>query len=166
MTPPLLRSAVEADLPDIRRLILGLADYEKLRHKAVATEADLCSLMFGPRALAHAILAQREPATRPVGIAIYYFTISTFAGRPGLFLEDIFVEPAHRGAGIGLALFRRLARIAVAENCVSVDWRVLDWNQPAIDFYERLGATRMTEWHVRQLQGDALAALAEGSSHG
>lgn len=163
---PLLRPATEADLPDILRLIRGLAAYEKLLHKAVATEEDLRALMFGPRAHAHAIMAIAEPGQAAVGIAIYYYTISTFAGRPGLFLEDIFVEPAYRGLGLGLALFRELAQVAVAENCVSIEWRVLDWNQPAIDFYERLGATRMTEWHVRQLQGDALASLAKGHSHG
>ena len=163
---PLLRPATEADLPDIHRLILGLAEYEKLLQKAVATPDDLRALMFGPHPHAHAILAEPEPGHPPVGIAIYYYTISTFAGRPGLFLEDLFVEPAHRGSGLGLALFRQLAEVAAKENCVSIDWRVLEWNQPAIDFYQRLGATRMTDWHVMQLRGDAIAALAKGKSHG
>jgi GNAT superfamily N-acetyltransferase len=160
-----LRPATEADIPHILRLVRGLAQYEKLADKAVATEADFRTLMFGPTPRAHAILAE-PPGQPPVGIAIYYYTISTFAGRPGIFLEDLFVDPSHRGIGLGLALLRRLAALAVEENCVSIDWRVLEWNTPAIDFYESLGATRMTDWHVRQLNGDALTALAKGNSHG
>jgi GNAT superfamily N-acetyltransferase len=160
-----VRPATAADIPHILRLVRGLAEYEKLAHKMVATEADLRTLMFGPTPRAHAILA--EPAGQPpVGIALYYYTISTFSGRPGIFLEDLFVDPSHRGTGLGLALLGRLAAIAVEENCVSIDWRVLEWNTPAIDFYERLGATRMTGWHVRQLNGDALKALAKGHTHG
>jgi GNAT superfamily N-acetyltransferase len=160
-----LRPATEADIPHILRLIRGLAEYEKLADKAVATEADFRALMFGPTPRAHAILA--EPAGQaPVGIALYYYTISTFSGRPGIFLEDLFVDPSHRGTGLGLALLGRLAAIAVEENCVSIDWRVLEWNTPAIDFYESLGATRMTDWHVRQLNGDALTAFAKGHTHG
>ena len=160
-----LRPATEADIPHILRLVRGLAEYEKLADKMVATEADFRTLMFGSAPRAHAILA--EPAGQaPVGIALYYYTISSFSGRPGIFLKDLFVEPSHRGTGLGLALLGRLAAIAVEENCVSIDWRVLEWNTPAIDFYESLGATRMTEWHVRQLNGDALMALAKGHSHG
>jgi GNAT superfamily N-acetyltransferase len=107
------------------------------------------------------------PNRPPVGIALFYYTISTFAGRSGIFLEDLFVEPAHRGTGIGCALLRHLASRAVAENCNRIEWRVLNWNQPAIDFYQRLGATQMQDWHVRQLGGAALAALANGASeHG
>jgi GNAT superfamily N-acetyltransferase len=160
-----LRFAIEADIPHILRLVRGLAEYEKLADKAVATEADFRALMFGPTPRAQAILAE-PPGEPPAGIAIYYYTISTFAGRPGIFLEDLFVEPTHRGTGLGLALLRRLAALAVEEHCVSIDWWVLEWNTPAIDFYESLGATRMTDWHVRQLNGDALKALAKGNSHG
>ncbi|HVY18085.1 MAG TPA: GNAT family N-acetyltransferase [Rhodopila sp.] len=160
-----LRPATEADIPHVLRLVRGLAEYERMADKAIATDADFHTLLFGPIPRAHAILAE-PPGHPPVGIAIYYYTISTFAGRPGLFLEDLYVEPAHRGTGLGLALLRRLAAIAVEERCVSIDWRVLEWNQPAIDFYQSLGATRMTEWHVRQLQGDALHALAKGNTHG
>ena len=160
-----IRAANAADIPHILRLVRGLAAYERLADKAVATEADFRTLMFGQTPRAHALVAE-PPNNPPAGIAIYYYTISTFAGRPGLFLEDLFVEPAHRGTGLGLALLRRLAAIAVEEDCVSIDWRVLEGNQPAIDFYESVGAKRMTEWHVRQLQGDALKALAKGNSHG
>jgi len=102
----------------------------------------------------------------PCGIALYYYTVSTFAGRAGLFLEDLFVEPAHRGTGVGLALMRHLAALALAEGCHAIEWRVLDWNKPAIDFYGRLGAKAMHGWHTRQLRGDSLAALAQGTTHG
>lgn len=159
------RDAVAADVPDIRRLTRGLAEYEKLLHEATATEDDFRRMMFGPTPRAYAILA--EPAgQKPVGIALWYYTFSTFTGRPDIYLEDLFVEPSHRGSGIGLALFRRLARRAVADNCRGIDWQVLKWNQPSIDFYHRLGATQMQDWHVLQLGGAALRALAEGAPNG
>ena len=162
-----LRDATPADVPDIRRLTRGLAEYERLLDHATATESDFHALMFGPTPRAYAILAA-PPGQPPVGIALFYYTISTFAGRSGIFLEDLFVEPAHRGAGIGRALLRRLAQRAVAEDCHVIEWRVLNWNQPAIDLYQRLGATQMQDWHVRQLRGSALQALAQdsGASHG
>ncbi len=165
MTTPLLRPAAPPDLPDILRLIRALAEYERNLHHAVVTEADLLALLFGGAPRAHAVLAE-IPGRRPVGIALYYYTVSTFAGRTGLFLEDLFVEPGHRGTGIGLALMRHIAAIALAENCHVIEWRVLDWNKHAIDFYQRLGARPIQGWHVRQLSGDALAALAQGTSHG
>jgi GNAT superfamily N-acetyltransferase len=165
MTTTILRPAEPADLPDIFRLIRGLAEYERKLHEVTATEADLRALLFAPIPRAHVVLAEIA-GCRPVGIALYYYTTSTFAGRTGLFLEDLFVEPAHRGTGIGLALLRHLAVLAVAENCSVIEWRVLNWNQPAIDFYQRLGALQIQDWQTRQLSGDALAALAEGTSHG
>lgn len=160
--PSTPRPAQPADLPDIRRLVRGLAAYERMLDRCTATEDELSALLFGPQAVCKALLIG-EPAA---GLAIYYYTISTFSGRRGIFLEDLFVEPEHRGSGMGLALLRRLAEIAEAESCFGIEWRVLEWNQPAIDFYQRIGAMRMTEWHVRQLQGDALKALAKGNSHG
>jgi GNAT superfamily N-acetyltransferase len=153
-----LRDATAADIPHLHRLLRGLAEYEKLLDRFIATEADLHKALFDPAPHAFAILA--EPArAAPVGMALCYYTFSSFACRRGIFLEDLFVEPADRGRGIGLALLRHLAARAVAEGCDRIEWRVLEWNAPAISFYERLGATRMTEWHVRQLQGPALTAL-------
>jgi GNAT superfamily N-acetyltransferase len=160
-----LRDAVEADVPEIRRLTRCLADYEKLLHEAVATEDDFRRSMFGPQPRAWAILAEVQDAP-PVGIAVWYYTYSTFMGRPDIYLEDLFVDPSHRGSGIGLAMFRRLAQRAVAENCRRIDWQVLKWNQPSIEFYHRIGARQMQDWHVMNLSGDALRALAEGASHG
>jgi GNAT superfamily N-acetyltransferase len=165
MTAPFtLRAATPADVPAVISLIHGLAEYERLLHEATLTETDLHAALFGPQPRIHALLADVEAT--PVGLALFYYTFSTFKARPNIFLEDLFVEPAHRGTGIGLALMRHLAARAVAENCVRVEWRVLNWNQPSIDFYQRLGAGMMTEWHTRQLGGEALAALAEGKSHG
>ena len=158
-----LRPAVRADLPDIVRLVRGLAEYERLAHEFSATETDFERVLFAPDHPAEAILAE-VPGRPPVGIALFHRTVSTFHGRIGLFLEDLFVESDLRGAGIGKALLRELARIAVARECNAVQWSVLNWNEPAIAFYERLGATKMTEWHVRRLSGAALTSLAQGDS--
>jgi GNAT superfamily N-acetyltransferase len=156
-----LRDATSADVPDVLRLVRGLAEYEKLLHQVVMTEADLDAALFGPQPRAYAMLAEADGAV--VGLALWYYTFSTFRGRPDIFLEDLFVEPAHRGHGIGLGLLRHLAQRAMAENCRRIEWRVLDWNTPSIAFYESLGATKMRDWHVRRLGGAALAALANGS---
>jgi GNAT superfamily N-acetyltransferase len=165
MTPnPTLRPATSADIPDILRLIRGLAEYERLLHEVTATEAELRDTLFGPLPRAHAILADVDG--EPVGLALFYYTLNTFKLRPNIFLEDLFVDPAHRGAGIGLALMRYLAQRAVAENCGRIEWRVLNWNQPSIDFYQRLGAEPIENWHTKQLHGDALVALAKGIPHG
>src|SRR5579863_8875395 len=160
----LLREATPSDVPDVLRLARGLAAYERLLHEAIATEADFHTALFGPQPRAHATLA--IAGDRAVGLALWYYTFSTFTGRPDMFLEDLFVEPAWRGRRIGLALLRHLARHAVAERCRRIDWRVLNWNQPSIDFYESIGARAMQDWHVRQLGGTALRALAEGADHG
>ena len=161
-----LRDATPADVPDVLRLVRGLAEYEKLLHEAVANEGDFQLALFGPVPRAYAVLAE-VAGHRPVGLALWYYTFSTFTGRPDIFLEDLFVEPAFRGTGIGLGLLRHLARRALEENCRRIEWRVLNWNQPSIDFYASLGATAMQDWHVRQLGGSALAALAQGDSkHG
>ena len=154
-----LREASAGDLSDVLRLVRGLAEYERLLDRMTATEADFERLLFGPRPLAHAILAEADG--RAVGIAIWYYVVSTFAARPVLFLEDIFVEPGHRGQGIGLALLRQLAGIARDEKCLSMEWNVLNWNQPAIDFYQRIGARPVTDWTVYRMEQAAIAALAE-----
>lgn len=164
MTNPTLRNATPADVADVLRLVRGLAEYERLLHEVVMTEADLHAALFGPAPRACAVLAEADGAA--VGLALWYYTFSTFRGRPDIFLEDLFVTPAHRGRGIGLALLRHLAQRAITEDCRRVEWRVLKWNQPAIDFYHRIGARPMEDWHVRQLDGEALAALAQGAENG
>jgi GNAT superfamily N-acetyltransferase len=159
-----LREATPSDVPDVLRLVRGLAEYEKLLHEVVATEADFHTALSGPQPRAYAVLAIADESA--VGLALWYYTFSTFTGRPEMFLEDLFVEPAWRGRRIGLGLLRYLARRAVAEQCRRIEWRVLNWNQPSIDFYQSLGAEPLQDWHVRQLGGAALRALAEGADNG
>ncbi len=153
-----LRRATAEDVGEVLRLVRALAEYEHLLHEVTSTEDDFRERLFGPCPIAHAVLAEVDGAA--AGLALYYYTFSTFTGRPDLFLEDLFVVPTYRGRGIGLALFRHLAGIARDERCRRIEWRVLDWNKPAIDFYTRIGAAPMTDWNVMRLQGDALAALA------
>lgn len=153
-----LRPATEADIADVMRLVRGLAEYEKLAAHFVATEADFRRELFAPDAMARAALGCVDGAA--VGVALWFYTLATFSGRRRLFVEDVFVEPAHRGTGIGIGLFRYMARIALAENCIGMEWRVLNWNQPSIDFYHRIGARPVTDWTTQQLHGEALAALA------
>jgi GNAT superfamily N-acetyltransferase len=158
--PPsfLLRDATPADVPEVVRLVRELAEYEKLLHEAVATEDDFRALLFGPRAHLHAVLAEVEG--RVVGQALWFNNVSTFTGRPGIYLEDIYVEPARRGLGIGRAFFRHLAQRAVAEGWTRLDWQVLDWNEPAIRFYRSIGAEGLKEWLGQRVSGEALARLA------
>ena len=155
-----LRDATEADLPEILRLVRALAEYEKMLDQAVSTEADFREALFGSSPRVFCMLAERDG--RAVGQCIWFYTFSTFTGRPGLYVEDIFVEPEHRGLGIGKAFFRHLAQRAVAEGCARMEWQVLDWNEPAIRFYRGIGARGMTEWQVERITGEALTALAEG----
>ncbi|MGD0432465.1 MAG: GNAT family N-acetyltransferase, partial [Acetobacteraceae bacterium] len=150
-----LRQAIRADLPDIVRLVRGLAEYERLAHEFTAGEAEFDAMMFTPDHVAEATLAE-IPGRAPVGIALYHRTVNTFKGQVGLFLEDLFVEPDQRGNGIGLALLQHLAQIAIERNYNVIEWRVLNWNEPSIKFYERIGAGKMTDWHVRRLFGPAL----------
>jgi GNAT superfamily N-acetyltransferase len=154
----LLRDAMEADAPEIARLVQELAVYEKLQDEAVGTAEDFRRQLFGPRPRAWAMLA--DVGGRSVGLALWFFNFSTFKARPGLYVEDVFVEPPHRGLGIGKAFFRAMAQKAVEEGCARMEWAVLDWNTPAIDFYRRLGAIAMDGWTVQRLTGDALRALA------
>ena len=156
--PFTLRPATPADAATVFGLVRALAEYERLAHQVTATEAHFARALAGPAPRAHAVLA--EAGGEAVGLALWYYTFSTFTGGPDLFLEDLFVAPTHRGLGIGLALFRHLARIAQADSCRRMEWRVLDWNQPAIDFYHRLGARPMQDWSVMRLERDALADLA------
>jgi GNAT superfamily N-acetyltransferase len=159
-----LRPAAPGDGPEVLRLIRALAEYERLLHEVTVTESELHEALFGPLPRIHAIVAEIDGG--PVGLALFYYTFNTFKLRPNIFLEDLFVDPAHRGTGIGLALMRSLAQLAVTENCGRIEWRVLNWNQPSIDFYHRLGAQPIESWHTLLLRGDALVSLAKGTSHG
>ncbi len=156
-----IRSAQPADVPAVLGLIRALADYEKLGHEVVATEARLHAALFpapGAKPDAHCIIA--EVAGAPAGFALYFFNFSTFLAKPGLYLEDLFVKPEFRGQGLGKALLLHLAKLANERGCGRMEWAVLDWNQPAIDFYESLGAKRLKEWQVCRLTGPSLAQYA------
>lgn len=154
-----IRTAERGDVALILQFIRELAEYEREPQAATATEQDLLRDGWGPEPKFRCIIAEREG--EPVGFALYFFNYSTWQGRPGLYVEDVFVRPDHRGRGIGKALFKHLAQTAVRENCGRFQWQVLDWNQPAIDFYKSLGAQFMTEWLTVRLEGDALIRLAE-----
>jgi GNAT superfamily N-acetyltransferase len=145
-------------VPVILSLIRELADYERAPDAVVATEAGLIEVLFGPKHSAEVLLALDEGA--PVGFAVYFFNFSTWLGRPGLYLEDLFVRPTVRGKGYGRALLERLARIAQERGCGRMEWAVLDWNDPAIQFYKKLGAEPMTEWTVFRLTEDGITKLA------
>ncbi len=149
-----LRPAEENDIGIIHEFIQELADFERLSHEVVATEALLQQFLFGERPVAEAIIAEYEGT--PAGFALFFYTFSTFLARPGLYLEDLFVRPDLRGKGIGNALLRYVSDLAVERDCGRVEWSVLDWNQSAIQFYEKLGAAPMAEWTVYRLAGSAL----------
>ena len=154
-----IREATREDLPLIASLVRELAEYERLAHQAVATEADFEEGLFSPSPKAHALIA--EHAGQAAGFALYFYNYSTFLGRPGIYVEDVFIRPRFRRHGLGQALFKYLARKAVAERCGRMEWAVLDWNEPAIRFYGSLGAKPMDEWTVQRLTGDALKSFAE-----
>lgn len=151
--------ASPADVRAIHALIGALAEYERLAHEVVATEADLHTALFGPRPYAEVLLAKSGDET--VGFALFFHNYSTFLGRPGIYLEDLFVLPHSRGQGIGRLLLAALARLAVDRGCGRLEWSVLDWNEPAIGFYRRMGARVMDEWRICRLTGEALARVAQ-----
>jgi GNAT superfamily N-acetyltransferase len=153
-----IRDAAPADVPVIARFVRDLARYEKLEHEVVATPESFQAALFGPRSNLFGLIAEVDGT--PAGFALCFYNFSTFVGRRGIYLEDLYVDPAYRGKGIGKAIFHHLARKAVNENCGRVEWAVLDWNEPAIKFYESLGATPMKAWQVQRLHGAALQALA------
>ena len=153
-----IRPATADDVPLIRQLIAELADYERLAHAAVATDDDLRAQLFGARPAAEVLIGEVDG--EPAGFALFFHNFSTFLGKRGLYLEDLFVRPAARGAGLGRHLMAALARIAVQRDCGRFEWSVLDWNAPAIGFYRSLGAVGMDGWTVQRLDGAALHALA------
>ncbi len=154
-----IRPATVDDVPVLIGFIRKLAEYEKLSHEVVATEAGIREAMFGARPVAEAALAYWDG--QPAGFALFFHNFSTFLGRPGIYLEDLFVEAAYRRNGIGKALFAHLGQIAEERNCGRLEWAVLDWNKPAIDFYLSLGAIPKAEWTIYRISGDALKRLAE-----
>jgi GNAT superfamily N-acetyltransferase len=155
-----IRSAVESDAPTLLRMIRGLANYERLSDRVTATEPAIRAAFFGARPAAEALLAEASGGV--IGFAVFYPTFSTFLAAPGLYLEDIFVEATWRRHGVGRALFARLATIASARGCHALSWSVLDWNEPAIRFYETLGAEAVGDWSVYRLSGEHLSRLARG----
>lgn len=156
----MIRAATPADISAIHRLIVELAIYEKEPDAVKASHADLHLALFGDRPTAECVLAEVEG--QAVGLALFFTNFSTWTGKPGLYLEDLFVMPAARGAGLGKALLVHLAGLAVSRGYGRFEWSVLDWNTPAIGFYKALGAKPMSEWTVMRVDGDALAALAKG----
>lgn len=173
-----IRLATADDVPAILRFIRDLAEYEKLAHEVVATEAALHATLFGPRPSAEVIIAElashgdadplravtHRPA-EPVGFALWFPSYSTFLAKPGLYLEDLFVRPAARGRGVGSALLAALAKIAIERDYGRFEWSVLDWNEPAIRLYRSIGAVPMDQWTVQRLMGAPLAALAAKWPH-
>ena len=154
-----IRPVTEADIPDILRFIKALADYEKLSQQVVATEELLQQHLFGPRSTAEVLIARFEG--RSVGFALFFTSFSTFLARPGIYLEDLFVESEVRGKGVGKALLQAVAKIAVKRNCGRLEWAVLDWNDPAIGFYKKLGALPMDDWTTMRMTGESLKNLSQ-----
>jgi GNAT superfamily N-acetyltransferase len=160
-----IREATPEDIDLIHGFILALADYERLSHEVRTDKAVLAKHLFGPRPMAEVLIAELNGAA--VAFALFFHNFSTFEGRPGIYLEDLFVAPEARGQGVGKTLLVRLAQLAVERDCARLEWWVLDWNTPAIDFYKSLGARPMDEWTVNRVDGDALLALAgQGRDHG
>jgi len=159
-----IEPAQPADAALIVALVRELAEYERLLQDVRITTDDVQRDLFGPRAFAEAVIAR--VGDEPVGFALWFHNYSTFAGRPGLYLEDLFVRPAFRGRGYGEALLRYLARVTVERGCARFEWSVLDWNEPALAFYRKLGAVPMDDWTVQRVSGDALLALAASDEQG
>ena len=154
-----IEPATVTDVPVILQLIRELAEYERAPNDVVATEEGLRAVLFGERPAAHVLIGRENG--EPVGFAVFFFNFSTWLGRAGLYLEDLFVKPELRGKGYGKALLVRLAQIASEHGCGRMEWAVLDWNDPAIQFYRKLGAKPMDDWTVYRLTGDVIGALAE-----
>ena len=157
MPEPEVRNATEDDVPLILSLIKDLAEYERLSHEVVATEEMLRDFLFGERPVAEVLIG--EYGDEPAGFALFFHNFSTFLGRPGIYLEDLYVRPEFRGAGVGRALLVHIAGLAKERNCGRLEWSVLDWNEPAIRFYRGIGASPVSGWTVFRLSGEALDNL-------
>jgi GNAT superfamily N-acetyltransferase len=157
-----IRPAVPADVDAIFALMLELAEFEKLTHLFIATEAGVHDALFGARPSAEALVA--VDAGKIVAYALFFHNFSTFLGKRGLYLEDLYVQPAMRGGGLGKQMLRALAALALERQCGRFEWTVLDWNQNAIDFYEKMGATVLPEWRIVRITGDALGSLASSGT--
>jgi GNAT superfamily N-acetyltransferase len=160
-----IEPATVADVPLILQFVCELAEFERLRHQVVATKEGLRDTLFGPKPFAEVAIAR--DAGEAVGFALFFHNYSTFLGKPGIYLEDLYVRQHCRGKGYGEALLRHVAHLAVSRGCGRFEWSVLDWNQRAIDFYKKLGAQPMTEWTMCRVTGEALEKLghADGGSH-
>jgi GNAT superfamily N-acetyltransferase len=154
-----IRSATVADVPIIFQLIRDLATYERAPNEVRATETQLTDVLFGEKPVAEVLLAFEDDM--PIGFAVFFHNFSTWLGKPGLYLEDLFVKPEVRGKGYGRALLIHLAKIARDRSCGRMEWAVLDWNEPAIQFYKKIGAHPLDEWKIFRLTGDGIARLAE-----
>jgi GNAT superfamily N-acetyltransferase len=154
-----IRPATPADVPIILELIRDLATYERAPSEVSATEEKLLQVLFGEKPVAEVLLASEDEA--PVGFAVFFYNFSTWLGRPGLYLEDLFIRPEHRGKGYGRALLVDLAKIARDRGCGRMEWAVLDWNEPAIEFYKKLGACPLDDWKIFRLTGEGIARLAK-----
>lgn len=157
-TDTAIRAATKDDCALIVQFISELAEYEKLAHEAVATPKDIETALFGPQPKAFCAIA--EVSGQPAGFALCFYNFSTFLGKPGIYLEDLFVRPEFRGKGIGKMFFQYLAQRALDENCGRIEWWVLDWNEPSIEFYKSMGAKAMDEWTVYRLTGDDISNVA------
>jgi GNAT superfamily N-acetyltransferase len=160
MSDTRVREASEGDVPLILTFIRELADYEKLSHEVVATEEGLRESLFAGRRYAEVLIAEHDGA--PAGFALYFHNFSTFLGKPGIYLEDLYVRPEFRGSGIGRQLLVKLAHLALERGCGRLEWSVLDWNEPSIGFYRQLGAVAMDDWTVYRVSDDALRKLGGG----
>ncbi len=154
----MIRHAEESDVPLILWFVKELANYEKLSHEVLATEDDFRQYLFGEKQFAEVVIG--EFRSEPVGYALYFYNFSTFTGKPGIYLEDLYVKSEERGKGFGKALLAYLAKLAVDQKCGRYEWAVLDWNEPSINFYESIGASLMKEWIINRVTGDSLLKLA------
>jgi GNAT superfamily N-acetyltransferase len=159
-----IANATPADVPDLLTLVRGLAEFERLTESCVSTQADLATALFGPAPCAEALIARLDvKSADAAGFALFFHNYSTFLGRRGLWLEDLFVRPEHRGQGLGRRLLVALAQLARDRGCGRFEWAVLDWNAPAIRFYRSLGARMLPDWRIARVTGDELTRLADGT---
>jgi GNAT superfamily N-acetyltransferase len=156
-----IRDATQGDVPLILSFVRELAEYERLAHEVVATEEELRESLFGVRRYAEVLIAEHDGT--PAGFALFFHNFSTFLGKPGIYLEDLYVKPAFRGAGVGKKLLVHLANLAKERDCGRLEWWVLDWNEPSIGFYKKIGAVPMDDWTVYRVSGSTLEDLASGA---